>query len=85
MSETVENKDYNRSVCIVIIKKRNALGLSQAKVAADCGISRSLYGHYETGVVRWNADAMFKVFDRLGIDVYVKGVDGVEALIDGTL
>lgn len=49
--------------------RRKALKLTQEQVAREVGITRSLYGHYETGFAKTNTDKALRIAVVLGSTV----------------
>lgn len=50
-------------------KIREKLGLSQKKVAEDCGFAQNTFCQYETGVRKMSAQTAIKIAKYLGVTV----------------
>jgi transcriptional regulator with XRE-family HTH domain len=59
------------SFCYRLAEERKRLGLSQSKVASDCGVSREMWGKYERGSATPGCDVIAR-FAGLGADaIYI--------------
>jgi len=55
-----------------IVKKRIQSGISQQKLADKIGVCKGTISNFENGHNFLNSDALFKMFDVLGIELLIK-------------
>lgn len=63
--------DTQKTIASNLRTLRTSKDLKQAQVAAFAGISRSLYTHYELGSRTQDAEVLYIISNRLGIDMSI--------------
>lgn len=63
------NANINGLFAQRIKNERKRLGLTQAQAAENCGVSRQIWGRYETGQAMPNSELLF-VFQSIGMDIH---------------
>lgn len=69
--QDVEEMENLASIITAMVERRNALGISQRQLAANCGIPQSSVARIESFKTTPNLDTLLKIFQELGLKLTV--------------
>ena len=74
----IEEAEIRSAIITALIRRRNALGLSQRELADLCGMPQSSVARIESNKAMPKLDTLVKLFSRLGLNFTIAPIEETE-------